>query len=135
MRTVAVVLVLLLGLAAVPLSSANECVNDAARAQVCQTVDARRPATPPNVPAAPQSPYWGTYYLFVGAAACATGPSTNACRGSPAAPGSGIPHPTQEDTSIGPAPVMGVLWVESNGKGGLQRFKLGGDAPDRTILV
>lgn len=84
----------------------------------------------------PNTPYWGTYYLWVGPAACASAPLGPACRGLPASPGSGVPHPTG-GTPVGLG-TFGILWQESNGLEGLQREarSFGGLKPaDHMVLV
>lgn len=85
----------------------------------CQTIGAQRPASPPGVPTLPASPYWGTYYLWLGAGRCVA-MDLNDCRGFPSAPESGVPLPDGSRTvGLG---TFGMLYQESNGMAGLQRY-------------
>ena len=135
MRIVAVALALLSILALVPpTQAADECEATTPTHHVCVVIPLTKPAPPPPSPALPASPTWGTYYLYVGPAACAS-PTSNACRGIPAEDPGVAPPTGGEPVGVG---AFGILWQESNGVGGLQRerFNLGGSRPaDRMVLV
>ena len=118
MRTVAVAFALLSVLALLPpsVNAANECVppsaNTAATA-FCVPIPLAKPAG-----GLPETPYWDTYYLWIGPGPCSAAPAGPICRGTPAAEGSGVPLPTEGAIGAG---VFGVLWKETNSVTGLQR--------------
>lgn len=137
MRKVAVLVALACALALLPPArAANECTVDVAEGVVCLEIPVENPGTPPGTPGVPPAAgtYFGTYYLWIGAGDCSQSPISNACRGVPVAPGSGVPTPAG---AVG-AGVFGILYEESNGVDGLQRSKFffGGLRPaDHTVLV
>lgn len=143
MRKVAMILALLCALPVLfPAAHATDCVTDVDSGTVCTDIPVAKPGTPdgaPGVPAA-ASPYFGRYYLYIGAGDCtesATAAISNACRGTPASPGSGVPLPSP------PGPVgagaLGILYQESNSFDGLQRrqfaFGSGLRPADHMILI
>lgn len=81
-----------------------------------------------NLPVVNTVPYFDTYYLWIGAVSCES-PTTNDCRGTPSA-GAGVTTPA------GPVGVglFGILYQETNGAPGLQRFS-GSTPADRMVLV
>lgn len=135
MRTVAVALALLSVLALVPpsVTAANECVAPSANnatSAFCVTILVAKPNG-----GLPETPYWDTYYLWIGPGPCTTAPVSASCRGVPAADGSGVPLPTSGAVGAG---VFGVLWKETNVLTGLQRQPVfdGGVKPaDAMVLV
>ena len=130
MRTVAVLLALLSVLPLFPMSlAADDCANPGA-ASFCQRIDAPRPSTPNGVPTPPDTPYWGSYYLWLGVGHCVT-PLSSDCRGQPAYQ-PGVEPPTG-GSPVGPG-VFGVLYEESNGLAGLQR-SFTSRVADRMVLV
>lgn len=125
MRIVATTLAALILAGMGPAVATNDCDREPTDGAVCHEFDVGAP-----VPA----PYADHYYIWLGWDACTPNPLTYDCMGRPAAGGSGVPTP------IGPvtAGMFGVLYQESNGCGGLQRFKQACGAlvePDRMILV
>lgn len=134
MRTFAVAIAVLSFLAGMPTSvAADECANPGSAASFCVPVPIQ-PTSPVTGVGVPPTPYWGKYYLWIGAGHCLGGPSPQ-CTTFPTGPGSGIPMP---DGSYLAAPhVMSVLFRESNGVAGLQRSTAtaGGRAPDATVLL
>ena len=131
MRNVAVALAVMTLIAALPtVLSADECATPGS-GSACVPIDASRPNSPPGFPQLPQTAYWGKYYLWIGAGHCIT-LNLNDCRGFPAASGSGIPLP---DGGTAPIPgIFGILYEETNGAPGLQRFFTSRSA-DRMILI
>ena len=131
MRTVAVALAVLTLVAALPtVLSADECANPGSLS-FCVPIDASRPNSPPGVPSLPQTPYWGKYYLWIGAGHCTT-LNLNDCRSVPATGPVGADLPTGSGyVGLG---TFGMLFEETNGMTGLQRF-FTTRAADRMVLV
>lgn len=128
MRTVAVAIAALSLLAAFPLvQSADECANPGS-ASFCRRIDAGRPSTPPGFPSVPDTPYWGTYYLWIAPGRCLS--VSNDCRSVPAQPPVGVEYPGGT-AGLG---IFGVLFEESNGMPGLQR-SFTTRPGDRMVLV
>lgn len=95
------------------------------------------------MPSLPQTTYWGNYYLWLGVGRCTT-PDLNVCRGSPPGPPVGVEKP---DCPLAPSQcpsgvfggtvgvgVFGILYEETNGVAGLQRYYTTRPA-DRMVLV
>jgi hypothetical protein len=134
LRTVAALLALSCVLVLIPFSQATgDCFTDTVRRQVCSTIPVDKPNTVPPAPTTPDTPYWGTYYLYLAAGECADNAIANDCTGRPTAPGSGVPLPT--GGAIGSGQGVGTLYKESNGRPGLQRFFAYPAPADRIILV
>lgn len=134
MRLVATMVALVGIIALLPQVEANECNTSTSPARACVTIPVAKPASQPGVPSVPDTPYWGTYYLWLGPGHCAA-PTSNECLGTPSAPNSGVPLPVGQPVGVG---TFGMLYQESNGLPGLQRaqtFSGGIKAPDRMILV
>ena len=130
MRIVAVALAVLSLVALYPPGvSANDCANPGS-GSFCQEINASRPNSPPGVPSLPPTPNWGKYYLWLGAGHCTTG-NLNDCRGVPASPPVGVELPQGGTLGFGQ---FGMLYEESNGLPGLQRF-FTSRAGDRMVLI
>jgi len=134
MRTVAVVIAALTLVALYPpVASANDCAN-AGSGSLCVEIPASRPNSPPGVPSLPPTPYWGKYYLWIGAGHCTTGDLAD-CRGHPATGPVGVDLPDQAGGGTAPGlGVIGMLYEETNGMNGLQRFFTSRPG-DRMVLV
>ncbi|HET6406011.1 MAG TPA: hypothetical protein VFH78_15330 [Candidatus Thermoplasmatota archaeon] len=133
MRSVAVTIALL-SLVAVfpPASSSDECAAPGTLS-FCQKLDVMRPNPPPGVPNLPNTPYYGTYYLWVGAGHC-IGTNLNDCRSYPPGGPIGVKLPAEAGGGTVGFGVFGMLFEESNGAPGLQRF-VTSRPPDRMVLV
>lgn len=143
MRSVAVALAVLTLVAAFPtVLSADECATPGS-ASFCVPIDASRPTSPPGVPSLPQTTYWGKYYLWLGAGHCTT-LNLNDCRGYPPGTPVGVEKP---DCPLAPSQcpagvfggtvgfgIFGLLYEETNGMAGLQRYYTS-RAADRMVLV
>lgn len=131
MRIVAALLALSCLMVIFPFThAADECQNTRP-GDACVPIDASRPGTPPPAPGVVDTPYWGGYYLWVGAATCTTA-VLNDCRGTPPTSGSGVPLPQGGQAGVGQ---FGMLFKESNGRSGLQRTPAFPVLADRMILV
>lgn len=134
MRIVAVALAVLSLVALYPpVVSADDCANPGS-GSFCRQIDATRPNSPPGVPTAPPTPYWGKYYLWLGAGRCAS-MDLNDCRGHPATGPVGVDLPDQVGGGTAPGVgLLGILYEETNGMNGLQRFFTSRPG-DRMVLV
>lgn len=92
---------------------------------VCRKVDVDHQ----GLPVVNTLPYFDTYYLWLGAASCDSAVS-NDCRGTPAN-GAGVTTPA------GPVGVgtFGMVYQETNGAPGLQRFSGGGYPADHMVFA
>lgn len=134
MRIVAISIALLGVFALIPpsASAADECVAPSPPTiaqSFCVALTVNKPA------GAPETPYWDKYYVWFGPGPCGDAPTGPVCRGTPTAPGSGVPLPTSG--SVGPG-LFGVLWQETNTVDGLQRQSIyfSGQKPaDVMVLV
>lgn len=128
MKTVAALVALAGILAVLPTTvggPADECRSDPPNV-VCESFEVSHQ----GLPMINTLPYFDTYYLWVGLGDCSLPPST-LCRGTPAAPGSGVPTPAG---NVG-AGVFGLLYQETNSAPGLQRSQAGTFQADKMVLV
>lgn len=132
MKSVALLVALVGILAVMPTTlggPADECRRDPP-AVVCQSFEVSHQ----GLPVLSSQPYFDTYYLWTAPGKCAS-PTAPDCRGTPAAPGSGVPTPAG---NVG-AGAFGLLYQETNGAAGLQRgFLIFGGQPyqaDKMVLV
>ena len=133
MRIVATVAALLTLVAVFPpVATADDCAAPGAMSY-CYPLGAQRPTLPPGFPAVPDTTYWGQYYLWVGAGRCATF-DLNDCRGTPATPPVGVKLPPQVGGGTLGFGLFGVLYEETNGMEGLQRYWTSRPA-DRMVLL
>lgn len=135
MRIVAVAMAVLSLVALYPPTvSADDCANVAAPS-FCTPINATRPNSPPGVPSLPPTTYWGKYYLWLGVGYCvgATLPSAD-CRGVPATGPVGVEKPDQVGGGTVGFGQFGMLYEETNGFPGLQRFVTSSPG-DRMVLI
>lgn len=121
MRNVAIALAALTLIAALPtVFSADECAAPGS-GSFCIPIAATRPTSPPGVPQIPNEPFFGTYYLWLGAGHC-TSINLNDCR-SFHADSHGFALPNEAGGGRTPGfDLFGLLYQESNGAPGLQRY-------------
>lgn len=121
MRNVAIALAALTLIAALPtVLSADECAA-AGSGSLCIPIAATRPTSPPGVPQIPNEPFFGTYYLWLGAGHCTTF-DLNDCR-SVGANRFGFALPNEVGGGRTPGVgIFGLLYQETNGAPGLQRY-------------
>lgn len=128
MRTVAVILALLTVVPMLPVAAADDCAN-AGAGSFCTHFTVDRPGSPPGVPTVPASPNYGKYYLWISGTRC-TSPLSADCQGT-SNPPVGVHVPEYGYAGVG---LVAVLYQETNGAAGLQRFLLS-RAPDRSVLA